>query len=233
MGYLMQQKIILFALLCACFATSSCKVSTDATGKVSSGKVAKARSSAPIGKLLQLPKNIRGIKTASLDAHMWYDTSLDGVRERADAIVLGRMTQKFLDREHRTVYFDSEDGGPDEFVQNRWTRGTFVVEQVLYQKSGINLTSGQSISLAEPVGLDYDASTATAIRSVREDCYELKQNSRYVVSIGRGDDGTFGTDNYNLGRFNTDGTDLEDEIGSTNGTFPNGEKLASKNCAKN
>ncbi|MBC8138125.1 MAG: hypothetical protein H8F28_19770 [Fibrella sp.] len=104
-----------------------------------------------------------------------------------------------------------------------WSTGPFIVERVLFQKSGNNLITGQIKQVVEPVGVVLTPGSG-AVRSILEDCFELKQGSRYVLFVNRGTDGTYGIDNFNLGRFNTDGTDCEDEIDATNGFLPEGIK---------
>ncbi len=163
------------------------------------------------------PKDIQ--TTTSAHYQVSYMESLNTVIQEIDAIVVGKPTQDFIPREHRTEYVNGVSGDyPSQRVSSRWSRGPFLISRVLQKKTSINLLAGQTISVAEPVGLDYDADLG-AFKSIAEKCYELKENSEYVLFIGRGTDGTYGTDNLNNGRFNTDGTDCEDELEANNGRY--------------
>ncbi|MBC8135239.1 MAG: hypothetical protein H8F28_05030 [Fibrella sp.] len=159
---------------------------------------------------------------------MVYAHTLEEIRESL-AIVVGYPVTDFIDREHGTEYYYDPDI-KQQLPENRWTLGPFRITRVLYQKPDFELSAGQTISLVEPVGL-FEDRQGELLKKVTGDCYEMKQNSEYVVFIGKSQDGTcFGADNYNLGRFNTDGTDLEDELGvvggyNTDGTPTDKQKL--------
>ena len=169
--------------------------------------------------VVKIPAGVKLQKgtVSAVEAQMSYDLNLTQVRNTSDAIIIGRPTQDFANRVFAQTYLpqDPDDADNSLYVSSEWTEGSFVIEQVLHQRSGHFLAPGQTITVAETVGV---AVTPTgAFRSVIENCYELKQNKRYVLFVGRGDAGAYVVDNFNLGRFNTDGTDTEDEVGVTNG----------------
>ena len=215
--------VAVFPALLAC----SCQKATTATHDT---PLTAKKAPRTLIATVRLPEHLdtRGIKTSAASAEMRYMETLDEVKQRADAIVVGYPTQDFASRAHRVRYLPQDDGDPAKYVDSAWTQGPFHVDRVLYQKAGRSLTSGQTISLAEPVGLSYDANTG-AVRSIIEDCTELKQRSKYVLFLLAGNDGSYIFINFNLGRFNTDGTDREDELGMTNGTCLDGSKTAKQN----
>ena len=116
---------------------------------------------------------------------------------------------------------DLFDNDPNEYVVEEWTVGSFAVTGVLNSPAGFGITVGQTIRVAEPVGL-VDYGSGGFIKSVIEDCAELKSGASYVLFVAKETDGTYTLDNLNQGRFNTDGTDPEDEIGG--GVSPDGMK---------
>ncbi len=169
--------------------------------------------------------NVSSTNRVHVDAMMSYANTLAEATNSFDAIVLGKPTQNFASRVHGVRYLpqDPDDSDTNQYVESEWSEGTFQIERVLYQKPGHSLSAGQTLPIVEPVGVAVTA-TSRVLKSVIEDCYEIKQNSKYILFIGRGTDGTYGTDNFNRGRFNTDGTDCEDEVGIVNGMYPNGVK---------
>ncbi len=163
------------------------------------------------------------IKTINQQAEMFYRKTISRAQEW-DAIIVGRPLQEFVnERTHFATYFDREvlDRDPNTYPQSEWTRGTFAVDQVKYLKSGATIAAGQTVPLVEMVGL-LQNSSSQFYKTVKENCYEMKQGASYVVFVRRLADGTYIAENYNLGRFNTDGTDPEDEIGGN--TYPDGTK---------
>ncbi len=115
---------------------------------------------------------------------------------------------------------DPLDSGNDEYLKEAWSEGNFQVEQVLYQRPGDPVAAGQTIRYAEPVGLFVE--DGQTIKTLVNKCFELKQNSRYLLVLDRHGDGVYWLVNLNNGRFNTDGTDLDDE--QLGGILPDGTK---------
>jgi len=154
-----------------------------------------------------------------------YVTTLEQARATFDPIIVGRPTKGFLGNTHWVTYLphDPGDNDPTNYIDMEWTEGPFVVERVLFQKAGSGLAAGATIQVVQLVGLAVEVKNA--VRCVSEDCYDLKQSSRYVLLLNRGRNGKrFVMDNFNLGRFNTDGTDCEDEADVTNGLNDDGSK---------
>lgn len=176
----------------------------------------------PTPVLLNWKKNAKITKTIRPDALVDYDLTLNDVESGVEAVVVGHPTQALLDRQSYVTYFPREilDRDPNQYVDEEWIVGNFQVDQVLYSKPGStsNIGAGQSISLIEPVGLR--PVNGGVARFITEDCTELKNNSRYVVFVSKNSDGSLCTVNLNLGRFNLDATDPEDEIG---GGYYNGQ----------
>ena len=218
-------------VVCLIACVCSCK-QNDTVNKTAVST--RSKHSAQVVKSLKLPDDfdLKNIKTHQGTASLRYLNSLDMVKANVDAIVVGAPTQDFVNREHKTTYLPQDSGDDDTrlYVDSSWTRGPFVVSQVLYQKASSTptITPGQTISLAEAVGLSYDP-TNGGVRQIIENCTEIKQSSKYVAFIVRGTDGSYSIDNFNLGRFNTDGTDVEDELGVTNGTLSDGSKTGKQN----
>ncbi len=171
----------------------------------------------------RLPKGITKsqIHIAGPVSCIRYRETLADVLANADAIVVGTPTQEFVyGRAHYALMSPVSifDKGGESLPLIEWTDGAFRVESVL---SGTAIQVEQVISVSEPVGLmSYGAQGV--FKSVIENCYELKQNSRYVLFLKRKRNGKYQTFNANLGRFNTDGTDAEDEV--TGNTKRDGSK---------
>lgn len=167
---------------------------------------------------VKLPKNFdpHSLKTGHSEAKCGYEGTLSGVRTSDMSIVVGHATQDFLNRSHRytTLPQDSDvlDRDTNTYVDDAWTEGTFVVDRVLYARPGDAITAGSTITFAEHVGIVTDH--GAAVKTVMESSNELAKDSQYVVFFDRhGDDGVYWLTNLNLGHFNTDGTDPQDEIG--------------------
>ena len=177
-------------------------------------------------KVVKIPANAKLSRASNAEsmARMSYPANLTQVQSSSDAIVLGRPTEDFLNRQH--AYYplpqDPDDVDSTEYVSSEWAEGDFVIEQVLWQRSDHTLVAGQHLPIVEPVGVVVSGSQV--FRSVLEDCYEMKRDSRYVLFIGRGTDGTYAIDHHNLGRYNTDGTDSDDEVDAIGGLWENGDK---------
>jgi hypothetical protein len=152
-----------------------------------------------------------------------YALSVKEVEAEADAVVVAFSPQDFLhERSHFARYFEREPNDPDptEYLESAWTTGALVIEEVKFSKPGVPIEPRQVVAFTEPVGLTIG--DQGVVKDVRDDCTEIKQGSRYVLFLTRGDDGAYHLCNMNLGRFNTDGTDPEDEIGG--GLLPDGSK---------
>ncbi len=177
--------------------------------------------------VIKMPTNakVSAAKIIPSEGRISYVTSVTEATTAFDAIVLGRPTQDFVAREHAVRYMpkDPGDDDPNQYVSAEWSEGAFVIDRVLFQKPSNSLTMGQNLPIVEPVGVAVTSPTE-AVRSVFEECFELEQNSQYVLFLTRGTDGTYVIDNFNLGRFNTDGTDCEDEVSNTNGLKLDGTK---------
>ena len=172
----------------------------------------------PAGITVQIPTKIKKYQTGTSGTTLlMLNKTLNDLRNGADAIVIGYPTQHFMDRDHRFVPLKESDGTDSPYIDYEWTTGNFRVENILYQKAGINLSTGQGISPGETVGLRYNPNTGVATRTISASCYELKQNSRYLIVVRKGQTNNYAMDNFNLARFNLDGTDTEDEAGAVNG----------------
>ncbi len=159
------------------------------------------------------------VRHAGLSGSVIYALSLDDVIGTGRTIIVGRPLQDFIQgRSHFVRYHerDRNDNDPHVYPAEQWTIGDFLVTRVLQQGSTTQISVGQVISVSEPVGL-LDYGSSGFIESVIEDCSELKQNSTYVLFVEKYSDGSYLTTNFNLGRFNIDGTDPDDEIGTPRG----------------
>jgi len=124
--------------------------------------------------------------------------TLAGVLANADAIVVGTPTQEFVyGRAHYALMSPVSifDKGGESLPLMEWTDGAFRVESVL---SGTGIQAGQVLPISEPVGLMVFGSHGV-FKNVVENCYELKQNSRYVLFLKRKGNGKYQTFNANLG----------------------------------
>ncbi len=106
-------------------------------------------------------------------------------------------------------------------MNEEWITSDCRIEQVLFTKPGnpLALQPNQTKQLTEMVGLRNEG--GGLLRVITERCTKMKQDARYVIFISRHEDSSLWVDNFNVGRFNIDGTDPEDEIG---GGFLNGSR---------
>ena len=213
--------VCLFVMLCASVSSCSQKQSSELTQKQE--VVAKVPTNV---KRIIIPAGVRFDRKHCTFARgqISYDKTLAQVMSTSDAIVIGKPTQSLETRAFSVEYLpqDPEDTSVVPDISSEWSVGNFQIEQVLYQKNGFNLSAGQMLQVAEAVGVTI--TQTAAYRSIVEDCYETKPNSRYVLFIGRGDNNVYVVDNFNLGRFNTDGTDTEDEMNAVAGLWESGGK---------
>lgn len=182
--------------------------------------VSKRKSDKETGKpvVVKLPPHLnqKELKQATIQASVFYYENLVMAHRGADAIVIGSPTQPFLQRTPYVAYVptETERGFNESLIQAAWTVGSFRIDRVLYRNAqhGITeLNDGQIINLAESVGIiPVDGGFA---RMSIEKLTELKHNSQYVVFLAKSENGQWGTCNVELGRFNTDGTDLDDSVG--------------------
>ncbi|MBC8141154.1 MAG: hypothetical protein H7Y38_06910 [Armatimonadetes bacterium] len=143
------------------------------------------------------------------------------VLSQADGVVVGKPTQEFIyGRVHRELLsrISAFDPEREQYPILQWTYGAFAIDRVI---TGTGFVFGQSYEVSEPVGLRSYGSRGV-VKNVIENCYEIKQNATYLLFLKRKRDGKYQTFNGNLGRFNLDGTDPEDEIGG--GFRPDGTK---------
>ncbi len=155
------------------------------------------------------------IKGGSITDCIAYLYSLDDILADPDivAIVVGKPTQSFVARDHFVTWLEQEppDPGPNMYPERQWAEGNLVVSRVLWSGSA-GITAGSTIRFSEGVGLlQYGASGWYKTRI--GDCAELRKRSEYVLILGGKQNGAYELVNSNLGRFNTDGTDTEDEVG--------------------
>ncbi len=167
------------------------------------------------------------VKTTHADCRYFSLSTLSAIKADNNSIVVGRPTQGFVDRSHLYTIlnqpFDPLDRDSASYLNEAWSEGSFVVDQVLYARPGDPISAGQTIRYAEPVGLVTE--NGNIIKTVEDNCRETKQNSRYVMVLDRHSrDGVYWLVNLNEGRFNTDGTDAEDEVNAPGGVNTDGTK---------
>lgn len=170
----------------------------------------------PVSIKIPVQFNPQTLKTISLHASVLYFQDLPTVYRGVDAIVVGRPTIPFTQRTAYATYVPTEParGFTESILKSAWTIGPFQIDRVLYQNAQQGITGlavGQTISLAEPVGIVPNSNGFS--RFTIERLREIKHNSQYVLFLIKRDNGGWGTCNVELGRFNTDGTDYDDEVG--------------------
>ena len=164
-----------------------------------------------------VPRNLDTgkLQTSSGDADYGYLLGLPAVIANGNSIVLGKPTVPFANRLHQYTLLSQQpdvlDDDPNKYnyLNQSWTEGDFLVDQVLYTQPGDTITAGQTIKVAEPVGLVQDG--GTYIKTTMNECSELLGGSQYVVVLNKHPDNVHWLTNLELGRLNTDGTDSEDE----------------------
>lgn len=157
--------------------------------------------------------NLKKMGTSHASAYVEYLKNLTQVTGAVDAIIVGTPTVAFESRDHYTTY--TSISSTDSILDSTCSIGPFLVDRVLYQKPGNSLLAGQTISLSEETSIIPNNGGFTRI--MLEKCTELKQNSKYVVFVFKSSfmnySSLYSTCNLELGRFNTDGTDYDDEVG--------------------
>ena len=160
--------------------------------------------------------DISKVTTARTMATVFYLEDLQQAQAFVYAIVVGRPLIPFAQREHYAAY--SAISVSESLIDDAWSIGSFKIDRVLYENGGTTLLAGQIIPVSEPVALITEETTqgTKVIRFGIENIVELKQNSQYVLflnkQIFRNYNPVYATCNLELGRFNTDGTDLDDEV---------------------
>jgi hypothetical protein len=144
------------------------------------------------------------IHTAKYHASRIMYDSVEKLEEDSDLILIGRPTLDFLDRRH-----------VNEFASNgmliSWiTEGPFEVSRVIKGKVALNADMKAIVLVAEGTGL-FEQPRRGLTKMQDENNYELKEGSLYMVFLKRNPLGSYSIINGNLGQFNLDGTDPEDD----------------------
>lgn len=149
------------------------------------------------------------VRTArAFSNYVKYD-SVPALEQAADAIVVGRPAQDFLDRRHLASYM------PDGHLAVAATEGELQVLRVIKGPAEL-LRYGQTLPVVEPTGL-VEGRDGGLVLIEEEGTKALKQGSAYILFLKKNEMGSFSIINMNLGKFNLDGTDPEDDLDETVG----------------
>lgn len=117
----------------------------------------------------------------------------------ADLIIIASPSKEFMDREHKTTFFD------DGTIQDYYTLTEVQVEKVIKAPNDFNLPKNNAISIIEPVGI---VERSIGKRKLITNHYqELKEKSSYILFLKQNSAGQYALINNNLGKFNLDNTD--------------------------
>jgi len=110
----------------------------------------------------------------------------------------------FLDRKHVVTHFS--DGTRQDF----YTLTEIKIEKIIKQPDSLVLNLSQTLEVIEPITV-IDEGKSGKVKLARDNYLELRRGSRYILFLKKG----LGVDNYfvinrNLGKFNLDGTDVDD-----------------------
>ncbi|AIQ62893.1 hypothetical protein PSTEL_07015 [Paenibacillus stellifer] len=143
------------------------------------------------------PSSIADEKVVSTEGLYITYSNVDALEEHSDLILTGTPVSDFKDREHVTTTYG--DGNIQEF----YTLTDLKVTSVLKKPADLDLVSGQTFQVAEPVG--YTDTEKKDTKITRNEYSKLKKDSEYVIFLKKNDQGQYFVLNLNLGKFNLNG----------------------------
>lgn len=119
----------------------------------------------------------------------------------AELVLIGTPTKDFLDRKHIMTYYESGD------IQDYYTITDFKIEKIVKKPNTLEIYELENFPVVEPVGLykSLDRKVKLAI----DNYWEMKPGSKYIVFL-KETNGKYCVINSNLGKFNLDKTDSDD-----------------------
>jgi hypothetical protein len=131
-------------------------------------------------------------------------STIEELEAASDLILIGRPTLDFLDRRHINQF------EPRGHIMWWLTEGPFEVSRVIKGKVTLDRNMKAIVQVSEDTGL-FEQPNYGLVKMKSEDNNEIKGGSLYMVFLKKNGIGSYSIINGNLGQFNLDGTDPEDD----------------------
>lgn len=166
--------------------------------KSPSGKLAKSKT-----KARRHAKKQNAMPRLAMQAnYMKYD-DINDLDQDAQVILICTPLKDFLDREHIVTRYS------DGHLQDFYTLTDVRIQKIIKKPADVKLEVGQTLQIIEPVSV-LDQGKSGKVKVATENYQELRKASKYILFLMKGGIDKYGVINMNLGKFNLDGTDLDD-----------------------
>lgn len=156
---------------------------------------------------IELPPVKKGAAIRTVHEEADYDKTTDVavLEAKVDLVIIGKPVQDFLDRRHIATYF------PDGNLNIAGSEGVVQVQSVLKNSRQGQMAVPAFLQVAEPAGLIKDGLSGGFVKLLPEEYREMQKGSSYILFLRRNKRGSYTVQNFNLGKFNIDGTDPNDD----------------------